>query len=251
MPLDIASVRARLRGRQIVWLDHCGSTMTEAAKLAALGCASGTVAGTEEQTSGQGRFGRTWHSEREAGLYVSIVLRLELPEESVRVLSMALGLAAAEAIARATDTACDIRWPNDLLIGDKKCAGILVQVERDAFIAGIGINVNQAAFSEQVQALATSLRLSTGRLHSRECVLVELLGAVDRFVRTLSEHGREPILAMFERASSYVRGKRVAVEQGGRIIEGVTDGIDASGFLWVRRDDGTRTLILAGGVRPA
>jgi biotin-(acetyl-CoA carboxylase) ligase len=112
--------------------------MTEAARLAVLGCASGTIAGAEEQISGQGRFGRTWHSEREAGLYISFVLRLDLPEESVRVLSMSLGLAAADAIARATGTTCDIRWPNDLLIGDKKCAGILVQVERDCFVAGIG-----------------------------------------------------------------------------------------------------------------
>jgi BirA family biotin operon repressor/biotin-[acetyl-CoA-carboxylase] ligase len=251
MPLDIESVRARLRGRQIVWLDRCGSTMTEAARLAALGCASGAAAGAEEQTAGQGRFGRAWHSERETGLYVSIVLRLDLPEESVRVLSMALGLATAEAIARAADVGCDLRWPNDVLIGEKKCAGILVQVERDAFIAGIGINVNQPAFPEQVAGIATSLRLATGAPHSRERLLIELLGAVDRFVRMLAEGGREPILRMFERASSYVRGKRVTVEQGEHIIEGITDGLDDSGFLWVRRDDGTRTLILAGGVRPA
>jgi BirA family biotin operon repressor/biotin-[acetyl-CoA-carboxylase] ligase len=251
MPLDIESVRARLRGRHIVWLDRCESTMTEAAKLAALGCASGTAAGAEEQTAGQGRFGRSWHSERETGLYVSIVLRLAVPEESLRVLSMALGLATAEAIARATDIRCDLRWPNDVLAGEKKCAGVLVHVERDAFVAGIGINVNQPAFPEEVRDIATSLRLAGGRPHSRECLLIELLGAVDRFVRMLADGGREPVLRMFERASSYVRGKRVAVEQGGLIIRGITDGLDDSGFLWVRRDDGTRTLILAGGVRPA
>jgi BirA family biotin operon repressor/biotin-[acetyl-CoA-carboxylase] ligase len=251
MPLDIESVRARLRGRHIVWLDRCESTMIEAAKLAALGCASGTAAGAEEQTAGQGRFGRSWHSERETGLYVSIVLRLSVPEESLRVLSMALGLATAEAIARAAGIRCDLRWPNDVLAGEKKCAGILVHVERDAFIAGIGINVNQPSFPDDVRDIATSLRLFSGAPHSRECLLIEVLGAVDRFARMLSEGGRDPVLRMFERASSYVRGKRVKVEHGDGIMEGVTDGLDDSGFLWVRRDDGSRALILAGGVRPA
>lgn len=251
MSLDITRVRERLPGRQIVWFESCGSTMTEAGQLAASGCPPGSVAGAEEQTAGQGRFGRTWHSERGAGLYASMVLRPALPDENVGLLSMALGLATAEAIARAADIACDLRWPNDVLIGERKCAGILVQVEPPALIAGIGINVNQTEFPEPIAGLATSLRMASGRAHSREELLIHLLDSVDSFTRMLAEGGREPILRMFARASSYVRGKRVIVEQGHARVEGVTEGLDPSGFLYVRRDDGTRITVVAGGVRPA
>lgn len=249
MPLDLESVRARFPGRRLVWFDSCGSTMKEAVRLATEGCASGTVAGADEQTGGVGRFGRRWHSERDAGLYVSIVLRLGVPEESARVLAMALGLATAEAIARAAGVASDLRWPNDVLLNGRKCAGILVQVEQGAFVAGIGINVNHSGFPLDLAGIATSLRLATGRTHSRERLLERLLESVDSFSRMLAEGGKEPVLRMFARASSYVRGKRVAVEQGHATVEGVTDGLDPSGFLFVRRADGTRVMIVAGGVR--
>jgi BirA family biotin operon repressor/biotin-[acetyl-CoA-carboxylase] ligase len=251
MPLDLEMVRTALPGREIVWFDVCGSTMAEAGELARAGRPSGTVVIAEEQTAGQGRYRRAWHSEPESGLYPSIVLRTGIPEGSVGVLSMMLGLATAEAIARATDIRCDLRWPNDVLIGEKKCAGILVQMEPPAFIAGIGINVNHCEFPPEIAGIATSLRLAAGRPLSREALLIHLLETVDSFTRMLAEGGKDPILGMFARASSYVAGKRVIVEQGGEVIEGVTEGLDASGFLCVRRPDGTRAVILAGGVRPA
>ena len=251
MALDIEWVRARLPGRQIVWREITGSTMTEAARLAAAGCRSLTAVVAEEQLAGQGRQGRIWHSERATGLYVSIVLRLPLTAREAPVLTLALGLAAAEAISRTTDLACDLRWPNDLLMAGKKCAGILIQVEEPAFIAGIGINVNQTAFPKELAETATSLRLITGLLQSRERLLVNLLAAVDSFTKMLIEGGKEPVLRMFARASSYACGKRVMVEEGGCVIQGTTEGLDPSGFLVVRKDDGARSTILAGGVRPA
>jgi BirA family biotin operon repressor/biotin-[acetyl-CoA-carboxylase] ligase len=251
MPLDLDSVRAASPGRALVWLDRCPSTMTEAVRLARSGCAAGSVVVAEEQTAGQGRLGRAWHSEREAGLYLTIVLRPGLAEENARVLSMALGLATAEAIARVADLRTDLRWPNDVLIAGKKCAGILVQAEGSAFLAGIGINVNHTSFPPELAAIATSLRMATGRPQPRELLLIQLLETVDSFVHMLAEGGREPILRMFARASSMVTGKRVTVEQGDSPLEGVTDGLDPSGFLLLRLPDGSRTTILAGGVRPA
>ena len=225
--------------------------MTEAARLAAEGCPSGTAVVAEEQTAGQGRFGRTWHSERGAGLYVSIVLRLPLPAERAPVLTLALGLATAEAIARATDLGCDLRWPNDVLIGDRKCAGILVHTVPGAFVAGIGINVNQTAFPPDIAASATSLRLVSGREHSREQLLEHLLRSVDSFVKMLVEGGCEPVVRMFSRASSYAAGKRVVVEQHGATLKGATAGLNPSGFLLLRRDDGATCVLTSGGVRPA
>jgi BirA family biotin operon repressor/biotin-[acetyl-CoA-carboxylase] ligase len=251
MPLDLGLIRAASPGRELVWFERCGSTMIEAARMARAGCPTGSAVVAGEQTAGQGRHGRAWHSEREAGLYVTIVLRPGLAEESARVLSMALGLAAAEAIARAADLRTDLRWPNDVLIGEKKCAGILVQAEGPAFLAGIGINVNQSSFPPELAPIATSLRLASGRPQSRELLLIHLLETVDSFTRMLAKAGRGPVLRMFARASSYASGKRVTVDQGDSILEGVTDGLDPSGFLLLRLPDGSRTTILAGGVRPA
>ncbi|MEK7408702.1 MAG: biotin--[acetyl-CoA-carboxylase] ligase [Acidobacteriota bacterium] len=243
MPLDVAFIREQLPGRQIVWFDTVGSTMTEAA-----GLPPKTVVLAEEQLAGQGRHGRSWYSERDAGLYVSLVLRLPLSNDHAPALTLALGLAAAEAIARTAGLACDLRWPNDVLLDGKKCAGILVEVQLPVFIAGIGVNVNHSQFPPELAEAATSLYLASGRTHSRERLLLELVRAVDSFTRMLVEGGKEPVLRMFSRASSYVRGRRVIVDGA---LEGTTDGLNPSGFLRLRRDDGSSRLVLAGGVRPA
>jgi BirA family biotin operon repressor/biotin-[acetyl-CoA-carboxylase] ligase len=224
--------------------------MHEAATLAAAGAPSGTAVVAEEQTAGQGRHGHSWHSEPGAGLYVSIVLRLPLPPDSLPVLTLALGLATAETIARATDLQPDLRWPNDVMLGDKKTAGILVQLVDSVAIAGLGINVNHPALPPEIANEATSLRLATGRLQSREDLLIGLLPTIDSFCRMLLQAGRQPIIDQFERRSSYARGKRVRVDQPGGTVTGTTAGLDPSGFLKLRADNGSESLILAGGVRP-
>lgn len=250
MPFDLEWVRARLPDRRIDWHVSLDSTMLEASRLAAVGCASGTVVGAEEQTAGQGRHGRTWHSEAGSGLYVSIVLRRAFAPNSVPLVTLALGLAAVEALQKATDLACDIRWPNDVLIHSKKCGGILTQLEGAAIIAGIGINVNHAELPPELRPFATSLRMASGRTHSRERLLVELAPSVDSFCNLLEKEGREPILRMFSLASSFVHGRRVDVDLGDSIVRGTTAGLNPSGFLILRSDDGSENVIIAGGVRP-
>jgi BirA family biotin operon repressor/biotin-[acetyl-CoA-carboxylase] ligase len=249
--LNIGQVRRQLPNRRISFFESITSTMHEAATLAAAGCPSGTTVVAEEQTAGQGRHGRAWHSEPGAGLYLSVVLRLPLPPDALPVLTLALGLATAETIARATNLHPDLRWPNDVMLGDRKTAGILVQLVDSVAIAGLGINVNHHAFPPEIAAEATSLRLATGHPQSREDLLIALLPAIDSFCRMLVEGGRQPILDQFTRRSSYASGRRVRVEQPGGVIEGTTAGLDPSGFLKLRADDGSESLILAGGVRPA
>jgi len=227
------------------------STMNEARRLAAEGCQSGTVVVAEEQTSGQGRYGRTWHSEAGSGLYVSIVLRHTLAPNDIPAVTLALGLAAVDAIQKTTHLACDLRWPNDVLIHSKKCAGILTQLEGSAIIAGIGINVNQTEFPEELNAIATSLRIASGgRMCSREQLLMELISQVDGYCGLLQREGRRPILELFARASSFVSGRRVDVDLGSGVVRGTTAGLTESGFLLLRRDDGSEIVIVAGGVRP-
>jgi BirA family biotin operon repressor/biotin-[acetyl-CoA-carboxylase] ligase len=250
MEFDLEWVQSSLPDRHIEWYPAIESTMIEASRLAAAGHLSGTIVGAEEQTAGQGRYGRVWHSEPGPGLYISIVLRYRFSPGTLPLVTLALGLATSEAILKATDLVCDLRWPNDVLIQSKKCAGILTQLEGSAIIAGIGINVNHFAFPEELNGIATSLRLAGNRIQSRERLLIELAASVERFCALLEKQGGEPILAMFSRASSFVHGRRVSVDQGTTLLRGTTAGLSSSGFLILQGDDGTKNVILAGGVRP-
>ena len=211
----------------------------DSTQRAATGEPLGTVVVADHQSAGQGRHGHTWYSEPGTGLYCSIVL------EPTPLLTLALGVATVDAIAQATGIVCDLRWPNDLMLDGRKVSGILVQLANGVAIAGIGINVNHTGFPEGLDA--TSLLLHSDRVQSREDILQALLPAVDGIVQEDSE----TILRLFAHASSYVAGRRVTVDQSGGTITGTTAGIDPAGYLIVRKDDGTDTLILAGGVRAA
>jgi BirA family transcriptional regulator, biotin operon repressor / biotin---[acetyl-CoA-carboxylase] ligase len=237
--------------REIHRLDSVPSTMQVAIELAESGCESGTVVVAKEQTAGQGRFGRAWHSEPGAGLYMSQVLRLKICPDSLPLVTLALGLATAEAMTHVASVAPDLRWPNDVLLNGKKCAGILVQLVDGVLITGIGINVNHATFPDELAGIAISLRQATGREHDVDNLLDALVSCIDDHVDRLMQNGRDPVLRAFSQASSYVRGRRVLIEQNGTELTGVTDGLDPQGFLMLREDNGRRTLILAGGVRPA
>src|SRR5262245_5788817 len=242
MSFDIGLVRAHFSNRDLRYFGTLDTTMREAAR-----CAPGAVIIAEEQTAGQGRHGHSWHSEKGAGLYVSIVL----PRESSPTLTMALGLATAEAINAATAVACDLRWPNDVMIGRKKTAGVLAQLNESAAIAGIGVNVNHERFPAGLAEEATSLRIESQRAQSREQILIALLPAVDRYVQILIEQGPGAILDLFSRRSSYASGKRVEVRQGDSVFQGATAGLTGDGFLVVRKDDGSDEIIVTGGVRAA
>ncbi len=212
---------------KVEWFSTLDSTMLEARRRPALG----RVIVADEQTAGMGRHGRTWHSAAGEGLYVSIVMA------PVPLLTLALGLAVRHVIGEQAD----LRWPNDVLLRERKVAGILAQAEGDAVIAGIGINVKQTSFPEGLDTPATSLALE-GIEMTREALLKALLPAVERCAALSPEE----ILSQFSSASSYVTGRRVRAD--GR--EGVTCGLDSQGFLRLREDSGSETIILAGGVRP-
>jgi len=141
------------------------------------------------------------------------VLRLPLGAEALPLVMLVLGLATQEMIAKMTGLAADLRWPNDVLLGGRKCAGILAQLEGGVVIAGIGINVSHARFPPEIEDLATSLHLEGAGAVSREDLLIALIRAVDDCCRILTKEGAAAILKMFSRASSYARGRRVRIEQ--------------------------------------
>src|SRR5215475_967557 len=110
MPLDVDFLSTRLDGRLITWLDETDSTMYDASRLAKMGCSSGTVVGADRQTAGHGRYGRPWHSEKDAGLYFSVVLRIPIAAEDLPIVTLAAGIAVAEAIGKVTGVGADLRW---------------------------------------------------------------------------------------------------------------------------------------------
>jgi len=263
--LDVAAINAALVGTRFAGkVRHfatVGSTNAMLLEEAAAGAAEGTVFVADEQTAGRGRGGHSWHSTPGDGLYVSVLAKPGLPLRETLWISLATGLAVQSAIRPVTGVAVDIRWPNDLLLGGRKCGGILVETavepERSALlryaVIGIGVNVNHARFPEELTTLATSLRMESGAAQSRSALLVALLRALDRELLLLEEahaQGGGTLLERFALASSWVSGKRVSVpEQGG--YTGVTAGLDAQGFLRVAGDDGVLRTVLSGGVREA
>jgi BirA family transcriptional regulator, biotin operon repressor / biotin---[acetyl-CoA-carboxylase] ligase len=249
MPLDAGQLRAERPSAPLYYFSQVGSTMTEASRLARDGAPHGTAVFADEQTAGVGRMGRSWSSEPEVGIYCSIILRLELRQEQLPIVSLLIGVATARSIESSAGVACDLRWPNDVLISERKVAGVLAHLAEGCVIAGIGINVNNTAFDPGLRTPATSLRLSAGREIQRERVALNLLESLDRFCALLSKEGPNAILRSFTAASSYVWNRRVHVEEEN--ITGTTAGLDSSGFLLLRGDNGQIRKVTNGGIRPA
>lgn len=240
------------------------STQNAAARAATAGAPHGSVFRAEAQTAGRGRQGHAWASPPGQNLYLSVLLRPRTPVAALLPLTLAAGVAAAEAVAAAAGVRPDLRWPNDLLWDGKKLAGVLLEssspgglgAAAQAAILGIGINVNQTVFPPNLVAIATSLRLVLGRQADREALAAELLRQLRRRYDQWAEGGVAALLAAFEQASSYARGRRVRVGHdggGGASFTGTTAGLDAAGFLRVRRDGapaGTAETVLGGEVRP-
>ena len=242
-------VRATIFGEHIHHYYRAGSTNTIALEASSTGDPEGSVFLAEQQTAGRGRGSNQWHSADPGGIYCSVTLRPMLPPSDVLVLSLAAGLAVRAAVQEIDPRVMpDLKWPNDLLIEGKKFCGILTEMSAEAtrvryIVVGIGINVNHESLPAELDA--TSLKLHGGREVSSEDLLIGLLRATDSFIA----EDKETILRLFTHASSYAAGRRVTVALPDGSIEGTTAGLDPEGFLIVRKDDGTDTLILAGGVR--
>ncbi len=248
-------VKGTIFAKQLHHYYKTGSTNSEAMNGAAEGAPEGSVFLAEEQLAGRGRGAHSWHSAQSEGIYCSVILRPLIPPSDALLLSLAAGLAVGAAISEVTQIAIDLKWPNDLLAGGKKFCGILTEMNAEAtrvryVVVGVGINVNQVKFPAELRPIATSLRLETGTEWSRVELCAALLKSLDREFRALLEEGaaaRGSVLKRFEENSSSVRGRKVQVEENGG-IEGVTEGLDARGFLQVRTADGLRT-VLSGTVR--
>ena len=235
--------------RRTVVLDVTGSTNDDARMLAADGAPEGTVVVARRQTSGRGRRGRTWHSRGGLGLYMSVILRPAEPPALIARYAIASAVAAVEACRPFGGEAVQAKWPNDVLAGGRKVAGILAETRAGAagteMVLGFGINVDHAEedFPPEIRSGATSLRLLCGgeavAVHAVARALAERLSAA---VSALRSGAWEDVARRFLELEPHAVGRRVRLAGGG---EGVTDGIDASGALRVATPGGV-VLLHAG-----
>jgi len=217
----------------------------------------------EEQTAGRGRAGRSWISEKSAGIYCSVLLRPAIPPAQASLLNLVAGLAARDAAAEELPTVPDIRWPNDLVIGGarggrvRKFCGILTEMHAEPdrihfAVVGVGVNVNQTKMPPGLEGIATSFRMETGKFHSRSEMLIRLLLHLDRYYNQFLAEGAQPILRRFAQVSSYFEGKRVRITTATETFTGITAGLEPSGILRVTRDDGRGVeAVISGDVAEA
>ena len=240
-------------GRRIVHCFRADSTNNLALKLAAEGAPHGTVVLAEEQTAGRGRFGRSWYSEKSSGIYASVILRPPLSPAAAPAITLMAGVAAERALGSSTGLPVDIRWPNDLLVNGKKVCGILTEMSAEldrlhSVVLGIGINVNHREMPPELKTIATSLRIEGRKTFSRANILVALLKELERQYRVLLDEGTASIARAWAAASSFAEGKRVRVLANSGGFLATTAGLEPSGALRVRRDDGEEISLVSGEV---
>jgi BirA family transcriptional regulator, biotin operon repressor / biotin---[acetyl-CoA-carboxylase] ligase len=243
---------ARRFGKEISYFSVTDSTNLQAKMLAGKGSPEGTVVVADSQTGGRGRMGRTWVSPPGENLYFSLILRPEVP--SVRVPQLTLLVAAA--IHRALncvagDLQPKIKWPNDILVNEKKLCGVLCEMQSEPdlthfVVVGIGINVNQSELPDELLEIATSLFLESGRLFSRPELLAAFLNHFEPLYDTwLLEQDLSFVLSYLEEYS-LLRSRVVSVEQFNRTISGTVTGIARGGELKLECAEGQTILVSSG-----
>jgi BirA family biotin operon repressor/biotin-[acetyl-CoA-carboxylase] ligase len=238
----------RWLGRSLIYCTVTSSTQDVARREAEAGAPPGTVVVADEQTAGRGRLGRSWVSPPGQNLYLTVVLRP--PRPPVAQLAMAAPLAVARAVEETTPLRAGIKWPNDVWLGRRKVAGVLIETEIRGdevlySLVGIGVNVNMdiASFPELAE-VATSLRHELGREVAREEVLAAILNHLEALLEGASpeevwRRWRERLITL---------GQQVRVSRGQEVIEGLAEDVDTQGHLLVRRPDGTLVAVEAGDV---
>lgn len=251
--LTAATARGGALRLELRWFATVASTMDVAEEAAQAGAREGLVIAAEEQTHGRGRRGRTWSSPPGAGLYLTFLFRPPQVDGDSSVLSMltlAAGVAVRDAVARATGFSPEVKWPNDVMVGRRKLAGILsegiaIGTPEQTVLVGIGINVLAAAHPGEIAVRATSLEAELGRAVDRGLLLEELLVAVPQAYEELRRGNADDILRAWRSASPSAVGRAVEWHDAQGPRRGVTAGIDASGALLVKTHDGIER-VLAG-----
>ncbi|MCY1714179.1 biotin--[acetyl-CoA-carboxylase] ligase [Caproiciproducens galactitolivorans] len=251
-PEEIAlGLKTKLLANEIYCYDLIDSTNEEAKRKALAGAPDGSLFVTEQQSGGKGRLGRSWTSPAGQGLWFTILLRSSLLPSQVASITLLAGLAVCRAVRKATGCAAMIKWPNDIVIGSKKICGILTEMaaemDRIEYVAvGIGVNVNNENFPEELSAKATSLRLESGSFVRRVPLLQEILL---EFETVLNDYPLHPESLLNEYKTQCVSlNRRVGFTRANQKMTGVAEDISPSGELIVRSDDGVLYPVYSGEV---
>jgi len=233
-------LETRVVGRRIAVFSSATSTNDVAAAAAREGAVDGHVVFAERQTRGRGRRGRTWASARAKGLWFSVILRPQLPEDGASLLTLAAAVAVAEAVRTELHVHALIRWPNDIVVRSRKLGGLLVEALSDGqrgrvYIVGIGINANYGAaeMPRHIRKLATSLMIEKRGPVDRIRLARAVLRRLDDWYARLSQ-GKGKAISVAWRRLSATLGRSVAIEQHGRRFRGKVVDIDATGSLVLR-----------------
>lgn len=241
-------------GRDIRVFKETASTSDITQKLAEDGVPEGAVVFAEAQTKGRGRLGRQWLSPPGKGLWLSVLLRPALPPQQATQITVAAAVALARAVEAQTGLPPEIKWPNDLLIGGKKVAGILTEMNAElerihSLILGLGLNVDQSAsdFPPTLRASVSSLRLATGATVDRPELAARLLREFDADYARVVQGQFRAVAEEWERRCTTL-GQRVVIHCGGRRVAGRAESLDAEGALLLRTEHGRLERIVGGDV---
>ena len=264
-PLDAAALRRAALRPDGLWRDievvpSTGSTNADLLARAQRGEPEGVVLAAEEQTAGRGRRGRTWVAPPYAALTFSLLTRPDVPPPRRGWLPLLAGVAAATAVIELTGVEARLKWPNDVLAGEAKLAGILAEASGDAVVVGIGLNVStEPAELTQLPApsgpgalRAASLRAAGATALNREELLLAILGGFERWYRPWRQAGGDPdrsgLRPEYTRLSATI-GRTVRAElPGGQALSGPAVGVDSDGRLLVRVSPGAEVPVAAADV---
>lgn len=251
---EIESYRmASWAGSHVVYMDETDSTNTQAKKAGEKGAAHGTLYVADHQEAGKGRRGRSWESPPGTSVYMTILLRPKLAPVKAPQMTLIMAMAAADAIRGVTGLECGIKWPNDIVLNGKKICGILTEMSTEIdyinyVVIGIGTNVNQETFPQEIGDKATSLKLESGRHVNRSQLAAAIMGSFEKYYDIFMQ--TEDLSRLQEEYNAMLinRGKDVRVLEPGHEYEAHALGIDQSGELLVRLADGSEKKIYAGEV---
>jgi BirA family biotin operon repressor/biotin-[acetyl-CoA-carboxylase] ligase len=241
-------------GKKIHYFQSLDSTNSQAYQLALNGAEEGETVIAESQERGKGRLGRHWFSPPFLNLYLSVVLRPNLSPHQASLITLMAAVATADAIQKFSGLLPLIKWPNDILLGGRKVAGLLneIQSEMDRIhfvILGMGINLNmdEKMFSKEIESVATSLKIEMGQTISRKTFLQFLLQELENWYTIFMKQGSAMILEAW-RDRAHLKGKRVKVTSFGETWIGMAVDVDSDGALILEMADGKRKRVVAGDI---
>ncbi|QCX33767.1 biotin--[acetyl-CoA-carboxylase] ligase [Caloramator sp. E03] len=245
-------INTKYMGRNIVYLQSTTSTNDIIKKMAEDGAKEGLVVIAEEQISGRGRMGRKWITPKGEAIAASILLKPDIPPKIAPTITPLLSLSAVKALRRITGFDIMIKWPNDLVLNKKKLCGILTETTMEGMkikyiIVGIGININQEKFDDDISNIAISLKSYSGKSFDRRVILGEILNSFEKDYEDFKRYGLKHFINDIK-YYSIVLGEKVTVLNIDSVVEGKAVDIDDEGCLIIKTLNGDLKRILSGDI---